>query len=90
MWVCTALQGFQINTGQSLAEFVAVDAHKATITAEMERFGMGVVARGVGVVMGVVSCPRGGSCQTFRPEFHQRVWGSILSVNGLGPDRGDL
>lgn len=49
MWVCTALQGFQINTGQSLAEFVAVDAHKATITAKMERFGMGVVeARGQG------------------------------------------
>lgn len=49
MWVCTALQGFQINTGQSLAEFVAVDAHKATITAEMERFGMGVgEARGWG------------------------------------------
>lgn len=67
-----------------------MDAHKATITAAMERFGMGVVeARSQGW-MGVILCPGGGSCQTFRPWFHQRVWGSILSVNGLEPDRGDL
>lgn len=85
------MRGFRINTRQSLAEFVAVDAHKATITAGMERFGMGVVeSRDWGGDGGAVLRPGGGSCQTFRPWFHQRVWGSILSVNGMGPDRGDL
>lgn len=43
------MRGFRINTRQSLAEFVAVDAHKATITAGMESIGMGVVEMGGGI-----------------------------------------